>query len=111
MMKKAATLVAAGAAMMLAAAPAYAGNGVNDNDDNHVNPQLGLANVSNVLNEVTVGVCDVTANVLGVQVDDSLNNVGLDAPVLSPGSPSFDDNDVPEVCAANTETDVDVDGH
>jgi hypothetical protein len=107
MMKKAATLVAASAAMLLAAAPAYAGNGINGNDDNTVNPQLGLVNVANVLNEATVGVCDVTANVLGVQVDDSLNNISADAPVLSPGSASVDDNDMAEVCAANTE----VEGH
>jgi hypothetical protein len=108
--KKTATVVAATAGLMLAASPAFA-DGINGNDDNHINPQLGLVNVSDVLNEPTVGVCDVTANVLGVQVDDSLNNLGIDLPILSPGSPSVDDNDMPEVCAANTETDVDVDGH
>ena len=44
--------------------------------------RLGLVNVDDVLNENNIGVCDNNINVLGVQVTDVLNGLGLS--LLSP---------------------------
>jgi hypothetical protein len=105
MLKKAATLMAATAGLILAASPAHA-DGADDNDDTRVSPQGGVLDVSGLLNGSDLGVCDVTAMVVVAQVDDSANDLGADLPVLSPGSPGSGDNDMTEACAVVTGADA-----
>ncbi|WP_116047354.1 hypothetical protein [Amycolatopsis palatopharyngis] len=109
MLKKAAIVAATTGALMLAGSPAFAtgGGGIDGNDDNNHTGQVGLVNVNDVLNDNNVGLCDLNANVLAVQVRDVLNDLGVAVPVLSPASPAANETVAPDVCVAET----DVDGH
>ncbi|SFP68485.1 hypothetical protein SAMN05421810_10395 [Amycolatopsis arida] len=92
---------------MMAGSPAFAQDG---NDDNHIQPQLGLLNVADVLNDLDIGLCDWDVNILAIELDEVLNDLGLNIPILSPGSDASDVTSWSKFCVADTHTYVD-DGH
>ncbi|MFF5991911.1 hypothetical protein [Prauserella flavalba] len=97
MLKKSAFVAAAAAGLMMIGSPAFA-SGEIDEEQNDTG-QLGLVNVDDVLNDNNVGVCDNHVNVLGVQVADVLNGLGV--PLLSPAAET--EAAAPDVCVAESE--------
>ncbi|WP_199543549.1 hypothetical protein [Prauserella sp. PE36] len=99
MLKKSAFVAAAAAGLMMIGSPAFAGGEIDkDKEQNHTG-QIGLVNVNDVLNDNNVGVCDNHVNVLGVQVADALNGLGV--PLLSPAAET--EAAANDICVAESE--------
>ncbi|GAB3572507.1 hypothetical protein GCM10027445_30110 [Amycolatopsis endophytica] len=99
-LKKSAIVAAAAAGFMMIGSPAFAAQG--SWDEGGDTGQLGLVNVDDVLNDNNVGVCDNNVNVLGVQVADALNGVGLTVPILT-GASEADSGSAPDTCIAEAD--------
>lgn len=99
-LKKSGFVAATAAGLLMLGSPAFA----DDTDySDGAHGQLGLVNVGDVLNDNNVGVCDNNVNVLGVQVTDVANGLGLALPLLSPGSATENDGVAPDICAAESD--------
>jgi len=97
-LKKSAIVAAVAAGFMMIGSPAFATQGGHwDGGDD--TGQLGLINVDDVLNDNNVGVCGNNVNVLGVQVADALNGLGLTVPILT-GASQAESGSAPDTCVA-----------
>lgn len=95
MLKKSAFVSAAAAGLMMLGAPAFAGGHGHDgggdmtwveNETSHyvdVNNDNSLVSVDDVLSNNAIPVCHNNVNVLGVQVADVANGLGLNLPILN----------------------------
>ncbi|NIH80318.1 hypothetical protein [Amycolatopsis viridis] len=93
-------MAAVAAGFVMIGSPAFAAQGAWDEGGD--TGQVGLVNVDDVLNDNNVGACHNNVNVLGVQVADALNGVGLDIPVLT-GAAQQEAGSAPNVCVAEVE--------
>ncbi|NIH80319.1 hypothetical protein [Amycolatopsis viridis] len=104
MLKKSVIVAAAAAGFMMIGSPAFAtqGGGWGHHHGGGDTGQIGLINVDDVLNDNNVGVCHNNVNVLGIQVADALNGVGLNIPILT-GAAQQEAGSASEVCVAEVE--------